>query len=514
MKWFLSDVHIDHDVLLPVRRGVMGDHPFFKDINAWQTFIIGQINSTINRGDILYLLGDFSFRHAGKFRSQLKSGVQYFLIKGNHDPSWKACEEVWGQGMVKDTMDIQICDARCFLSHYPHAYWPASHRESYHLYGHCMDMQTEILTKRGWKTRYELFIGEEIYSMDEHGNLVDDTVNDIIEILYSGDVYQFDSPSMSMCFTDKHRCVSFNNDDRMVFTEAKDFFQQSRPTVARCGHDWTSSVDLTDAELKLLILIAADGSIKTETNLCRIRVSKQYKKDYIEYVLKNNGIIFKTKNKKNYTSFNFYIPENILQYKIKGLDPKLAFVKRSQFEAILEAYGHSDGCFTDSGGVIIYSAKEEEIDILQHAAVTNGCGATKYSREGTGFTKNIQYQLSVSKDKTRVDITNLKNRFNSRRVDNQKFWCIKCNNGNFLMRRNGKVVLTGNCHDQREETLDAIWPERRSTEVSPETIYRIWKEIRPVSEIEIFDLLSKRKGHDDVEFYEKKSGVIKPKRER
>jgi len=206
MKWFLSDVHIDHDVLLPVRRGVMGDHPFFKDINAWQTFIIGQINSTINRGDILYLLGDFSFRHAGKFRSQLKSGVQYFLIKGNHDPSWKACEEVWGQGMVKDTMDIQICDARCFLSHYPHAYWPASHRESYHLYGHC--------------------------------------------------------------------------------------------------------------------------------------------------------------------------------------------------------------------------------------------------------------------------------------------------------------------HDQREETLDAIWPERRSTEVSPETIYRIWKEIRPVSEIEIFDLLSKRKGHDGVEFYEKKSGVIKPKHER
>ncbi|MBP7966647.1 hypothetical protein KAZ66_00005, partial [Candidatus Woesebacteria bacterium] len=31
-------------------------------------------------------------------------------------------------------------------------------------------------------------------------------------------------------------------------------------------------------------------------------------------------------------------------------------------------------------------------------------------------------------------------------VENEPFWCITSNNKNWVMRRNGKVFVTGNCH--------------------------------------------------------------------
>lgn len=39
-----------------------------------------------------------------------------------------------------------------------------------------------------------------------------------------------------------------------------------------------------------------------------------------------------------------------------------------------------------------------------------------------------------------------KEKTNIEHVKNEHFWCIKTKNKNFLIRRNGKVHITGNCH--------------------------------------------------------------------
>ena len=65
----------------------------------------------------------------------------------------------------------------------------------------------------------------------------------------------------------------------------------------------------------------------------------------------------------------------------------------------------------------------------------------------------------------------------------------------------GWMHVYGHVHNQREATLDAIWPERRSMDVSPDTAFERFGEWRPFADHEIYDILSSRKGHDQLEFY-------------
>jgi len=65
----------------------------------------------------------------------------------------------------------------------------------------------------------------------------------------------------------------------------------------------------------------------------------------------------------------------------------------------------------------------------------------------------------------------------------------------------GHLHVYGHCHNQREACLDAIWPGRRSMDVSPDSAYQLFGEWRPFSDVEIATRLSQRSGHDDVAFY-------------
>jgi len=62
----------------------------------------------------------------------------------------------------------------------------------------------------------------------------------------------------------------------------------------------------------------------------------------------------------------------------------------------------------------------------------------------------------------------------------------------------GSLHLYGHCHNQREACLDAIWPERRSMDVSPDTAFQLMGEWRPFSDEEVVERLSKRLCHDSL----------------
>lgn len=65
----------------------------------------------------------------------------------------------------------------------------------------------------------------------------------------------------------------------------------------------------------------------------------------------------------------------------------------------------------------------------------------------------------------------------------------------------GWMHIYGHTHNQREAYLDSIWPERRSMDVSPDTAFDLFGEWRPFADHEVYERLSKRAGHDMLEFY-------------
>lgn len=65
----------------------------------------------------------------------------------------------------------------------------------------------------------------------------------------------------------------------------------------------------------------------------------------------------------------------------------------------------------------------------------------------------------------------------------------------------GWLHLYGHCHNQREASLEALWPTRRAMDVSPDTYFAKFGAWSIFSDSEVYDLIGKREGHDPVEFY-------------
>jgi calcineurin-like phosphoesterase family protein len=65
----------------------------------------------------------------------------------------------------------------------------------------------------------------------------------------------------------------------------------------------------------------------------------------------------------------------------------------------------------------------------------------------------------------------------------------------------GSYHFYGHTHNQREETLNHFFPERRSIDVGIDSAIAILGRAEPFSEAELMEILKDRKGHDPVEYY-------------
>jgi calcineurin-like phosphoesterase family protein len=67
----------------------------------------------------------------------------------------------------------------------------------------------------------------------------------------------------------------------------------------------------------------------------------------------------------------------------------------------------------------------------------------------------------------------------------------------------GSFHFYGHCHTQREETLDQVFPGRRSIDVGVDNAALLFNDYIPLSERCLIDYLIQQPGHDPVSFYEK-----------
>lgn len=452
--WFTSDLHWGHkNIVKFTNRGVDTTEA---NHDEW---LVDLWNSQVAKGDVVYHLGDFSFhKEVSKtcnFLNRL-NGVKH-LIKGNHDYSddfkiLSDVKDVTCHHYLERNFNINGKQQSIVMFHFPISSWHKQGYGSWHLHGHCVDLQTEILTKTGWKKREQIFEGEKIISFDVNTHtLIDDEVLSIVDLNYSGKVISCDSASSDFRFTEDHVMIVKTHKKTNVVHKIKagELLNGGRTVLFTSAIKNNAGLNLSKEHLQLYILITADGNVKQETNLCRVRIKKQHKIKFIETLLKKSNISYNRYESKEYSSFNFYIPSEISHLPSKGLtDNLISLVNENESAWIFEAYANSDGHLPkNSNTLIIYSAKEKEIDILQAIFCQNGYHTNKYSRHH-GFGNNLQHQLSVTKkSSTAINSKNVKETF----VSNEPFWCVKTNKQTWLMRRNGVVQVTGNCHGNHRD---------------------------------------------------------------
>ena len=151
--FFTSDTHINHTNII---KGVSNwpDTSRCRDFKGREDHnhtIIDIINKYVMPDDILYHLGDWSFGGISSvwwFMEQLAC-QNIHLILGNHDhhilmnkvlpnhPSQVRAQEIFAS--VNQANYITIEKKLIYLNHYAARVWDASHKGSYHLYGHSHD---------------------------------------------------------------------------------------------------------------------------------------------------------------------------------------------------------------------------------------------------------------------------------------------------------------------------------------------------------------------------------------
>jgi calcineurin-like phosphoesterase family protein len=143
--WFTSDTHFDHiNILKYCNRD-------YKDVVHMNESLIKNWNNLVKPGDLVYHLGDVSFK-TDKFIHRLNGDI--VLISGNHDK--KKYNHLF-HGVV-NSMSLQIGEFNCYLTHRPiikEEYQSDRHKNRYKPDFSLLDRYDMVLcghVHQAWKT--------------------------------------------------------------------------------------------------------------------------------------------------------------------------------------------------------------------------------------------------------------------------------------------------------------------------------------------------------------------------
>lgn len=469
-----ADLHLGHHKVL-----AYSNRPF-SCIEEHDQAIIDNWNAVVNRRDTVRIIGDFAWHSHNKYLSRLHG--RKILILGSHD------------GRISDKALVNFTDVRAggfiekmggreyWLAHCCHRTWERCFYGVPHLFGHCFDEQTEILTRRGFVRYDNIERTDQVLTVNMYNQQLEyQQPSDIHCYDYSGPMKEFRIRSGSILVTPDHDMLGvrpYSND--LYKIKAKDVQERMKIPLARCApsHSFNESC----AFFRVLGLIVSAGHFKQDEkgklNAGGQRSSADngviiYQKTgtecYIRDTLNAAGVPFKEWQRviAGTVMTHFYIkPEYVKQHIYpylteKRISDRLMNLRGSQFRHFLAGLIFGDGWIMNHRGYATAAEKGKycqliETNTLQAATVAYCTGdrvlcdqvqqlctlngirtSAKLRKNGLGRGAwNVTF--AVSKDERisyigDVDYTG-------------KTWCVTVPNGTVVARRDGFVFMTGNSH--------------------------------------------------------------------
>ena len=169
MIWFTSDTHFGH-------AGVLGscERPW-GTVGAMNDALINAINARVMPNDVLYHLGDFSYRTTVEEARGLRARIrcrEVHWVPGNHDKDWAQPAAAGTFVVERPICTLKLDDGRrVVMCHYPMMDWPGLGRGAIHLHGHVHATRAYNEWNRGMRLlRYDVGVDANGYapvSIDE-----------------------------------------------------------------------------------------------------------------------------------------------------------------------------------------------------------------------------------------------------------------------------------------------------------------------------------------------------------
>ncbi len=337
----------------------------------------------------------------------------------------------------------------------------------------CVDIETECLTKNGWKKYNEINIGDIVLSYNiDYDKLEWNKIKNVHVDHYNDDIYEVNGRRLSMIITPNHRNVVELN-GKISIKETSEL-KNRHNILTSCplnsneenfeeNFAYLLGIILTDGSMINGIQISQDYSKNEEVynkiinalNILEINYSVRKRRRYYTYLgskKSENKININESdlNKYDYYQVSYVSDINIMDKKIiqdinklipdKKITNLLFNLDNKSLNKIIEGIIDGDGSIRsiENNSYVVSGKYEEFHDNLQILAFLAGytvdCIKPSNNKIYTQLTKNRYKNLRNSKE----SLLNKKH-FNG------LVWCPEVeNNGTWIARKDGKLFITGN----------------------------------------------------------------------
>jgi len=326
----------------------------------------------------------------------------------------------------------------------------------------CVSEDMEILTTYGWKKiDDEIKKDEKVITVNPINFKIEEKeIKEVIKFDFNGIAYHIKNSKIDLLTTDNHRHFVYidiyNKNLKPIFMVSKKIFEiGTRKYFIRAGSPTKYDNELSYIE-KLAIATVCDGSFSFKKNTKSTNISfylgKQRKIEYLIKLLEENNEKYSLKPEKNrpyifYLKLNAKLSQKILN--LIGKNKSLEYFiknKKENAKQIIDIYTFFDGTIPKNQKSSIWyitSINKKNIDLLSVLGVY--AGYTVYNSERSNInstfpSNKIIYTVTFGiKRFSRADRKNFKIvKYNGR------FWSLNNENTTLIVRRNGKVIVTGN----------------------------------------------------------------------
>jgi len=338
-----------------------------------------------------------------------------------------------------------------------------SHRDWGHSKDYCIDLETKILTKNGYKFRDEVAMGDTIINLNiETGKWEEDIINNIYDVEYDGIMYNFNGNGINFRCSENHRIIyqrkSSNSKNWGKWKEATahDIYDIFNDISLRNKYNYRfpgftginkKDYDVDDNMLILLGYLVTEGYLSKSKIIgggMQLSVSQSNKKYLTEMLecINNLNLDSNIKIRKDNVCeviFNSKSRDIILEYfedfdihKLPSFIYELSF---RQSNLLYKTMMNCDGCWSN----MLYISKNYNL-ANQFSDVANYAGyRTKIKQRKSGI-----YDVTVfshGKKSVHNYITSI-----IEEKAKENIWCITAkNNQTIITKKNDSCFISGNC---------------------------------------------------------------------
>lgn len=319
-------------------------------------------------------------------------------------------------------------------------------------YGGCVDGDTEYFNGNRWIKIRDYKEGDKVLqfnSKDKSANLVipKEYIKEQCDYLWHFKTEH----GLDQCLSNEHKVVyetTKGEIDTIPFYKVKELHENTK--LGFDGKFLTTfnyngeGIDLTDDEIRIMCAIICDGSFSNKQLEYVVSIKDKKRIERIEELLKVANIDFKACRNENYNKYVF----NILK-KDKDLDTWYS-CSNKQLQIICDEILNWN-CFINRDKIEFSNVSEEIVDFMQFVFSSCGYNAIKRINCKVGQSqKSISFNLTITQNNKLDMLYNEEKSIEKAKIkqyrssDGYKY-CFVVPSDMLILRRSGKVFITGNC---------------------------------------------------------------------